>query len=400
MTDARVTSRARPHLAWIVPLALVPFIFFAFVVLTGLVSSKGDALPEWVIPVPVIGAVVVPAIALVVAIINALRLFSSARRRNRADIQGAAPSAGPRESVPGMYEELVLNDASRRGLSPEEYGVYKGSVGSAFTPVNSAGGLLFISLLLTVIMTFVLVLIGVLIGQNAGLIDRNPDSGPLGPVQWFVVACTFLAPVASWHYYRVERRAQKLRISRGLPKTVRESYIGEVNRKKPVADTKGVTPSLEPETQRRRRRARQRTLTVLMFLIGPMMIGVGSIMMVAEDNLRETGTHSMGTIGVVNDGAEASTHTFRVDFVAEDESSHTAWGSWSVDEKPSVGDSVRVIYRSDNPDSAVLEGSMSDGASLAGFGGILTLISGVVGLIIVVSSRREKTRLKSESRPG
>lgn len=36
-------------------------------------------------------------------------------------------------------------------MTVEEYGVYKGSVGSSVKPVNSAGGLLTISLLLTVI---------------------------------------------------------------------------------------------------------------------------------------------------------------------------------------------------------------------------------------------------------
>lgn len=51
----------------------------------------------------------------------------------------------------GFYKSEVERVAFRQGMTVEEYGVYKGSVGSSVKPVNSAGGLLTISLLLTVI---------------------------------------------------------------------------------------------------------------------------------------------------------------------------------------------------------------------------------------------------------
>jgi hypothetical protein len=34
----------------------------------------------------------------------------------------------------------VESEAERQGLTVEEYGVYKGDVGSAVKPINSAGG--------------------------------------------------------------------------------------------------------------------------------------------------------------------------------------------------------------------------------------------------------------------
>ena len=45
----------------------------------------------------------------------------------------------------GYYKRQIQLEAERQGLTPEEYGVYKGSTGSVIKPVNSAGGLLFLS---------------------------------------------------------------------------------------------------------------------------------------------------------------------------------------------------------------------------------------------------------------
>ncbi|MBY0176732.1 MULTISPECIES: hypothetical protein [Curtobacterium] len=126
----------------------------------------------------------------------------------------------PMEHGPGYYERLAQEDAKRRGLSSEEYGVYKGSVGSAVPPVNSASGLLIISIVLTVIMVGVTVGIGFLVAQSLGLIEPTPGDTSLDPVMWFFVLVFYVFPVWSWVYYVRERRAQKLRMSRGLPKNL------------------------------------------------------------------------------------------------------------------------------------------------------------------------------------
>ncbi|ALO65964.1 hypothetical protein AS189_04975 [Arthrobacter alpinus] len=64
---------------------------------------------------------------------------------------GDAIYCSDRERRKGFYKSEVEREAFRQGLTVEEYGVYKGSVGSSVKPVNSAGGLLAISLLLTAI---------------------------------------------------------------------------------------------------------------------------------------------------------------------------------------------------------------------------------------------------------
>lgn len=74
------------------------------------------------------------------------------------------------------YARLAQQDAERRGLSAEEYGVYKGSEGSLVKPVNSASGLLIISIMLTVIMTAVTVFIGFIIAQSLGLLFTAPET--------------------------------------------------------------------------------------------------------------------------------------------------------------------------------------------------------------------------------
>lgn len=118
------------------------------------------------------------------------------------------------------FAELAQRDAERRGLSPEEYGVYKGSEGSLVKPVNSASGLLVLSIVLTVVMTAVTVFIGFIIAQGLGLIAANPDDSEVTPVMWLFIIASYAAPVWSWIYYARERRAQKLRLARGLPKNV------------------------------------------------------------------------------------------------------------------------------------------------------------------------------------
>jgi len=118
------------------------------------------------------------------------------------------------------HRRLAREDAARRGLTPEEYGVYKGSEGSLVKPVNSAAGLLVLSIILSVMGMGMLVLLGILIAQGAGLIPVAAGSTELSPVMWFFSLGSLIFPVWSWFYYAKERRAQKLRVARGLPKNL------------------------------------------------------------------------------------------------------------------------------------------------------------------------------------
>ncbi|SMQ71479.1 hypothetical protein [Agreia sp. VKM Ac-1783] len=120
----------------------------------------------------------------------------------------------------GNFDARSYNDANSRGLNMDEYGVYKGSEGSLVKPVNSASGLLVLSIILTVICVVLLVLICTSIAQEMGLLARPDNYTKLSPVMAVFLGLTFVFPVWSWIYYAKERRAQKVRQSRGLPKNL------------------------------------------------------------------------------------------------------------------------------------------------------------------------------------
>jgi hypothetical protein len=121
----------------------------------------------------------------------------------------------------GYYARLSEADAAARGLTPEEYGVYKGRAGSFVLPVNSAGGLLFISITLTAFAVVIGIVLAVIAARDASLLPPDENSTPWEPYMWVVYVGFLAFPVWSWFSYAKERRAQKLRISRGLPPTLR-----------------------------------------------------------------------------------------------------------------------------------------------------------------------------------
>ena len=207
--SAPAAAGTRRHRMWVLPLLGIPAVILTAVLVILVlraIDAPGDAIRA--VSVTMLAGIAAAVVLLIVGIVR----FARAR---------LAPRAPRPPRRPGFYTELSSEDAKRRGLSPEEYGVYKGDVGSVVAPVNSAGGLLFLAILLTIIGTFLLVMVGVLIAQANGLIPRNPDDRELSPVEWgfFVLAMAFV-PV-SWRYYLVERRAQKLRMARDLPPTLR-----------------------------------------------------------------------------------------------------------------------------------------------------------------------------------
>ena len=106
----------------------------------------------------------------------------------------------------GYYKRQVELEAAKQGLTVEEYGVYKGSTGSAIKPINSAGGLLFLAILIS-LFSSVVVIIGVKL-----LIDNEVTS-------WveliFGFAIVLSVVPTSWAYYLKERKAVRLRRASG-----------------------------------------------------------------------------------------------------------------------------------------------------------------------------------------
>ncbi|WP_285244898.1 hypothetical protein [Pseudarthrobacter sp. fls2-241-R2A-127] len=117
-----------------------------------------------------------------------------------------APQPGPPARRKGYYKRQIELEAGKQGLTPEEYGVYKGSTGSAIKPINSAGGLLFLAILISLFSGVVVV---------AAIILLTGE----GVTNWvqFVFGCAIalvLVPT-SWAYYFKERKAVRLRKAAG-----------------------------------------------------------------------------------------------------------------------------------------------------------------------------------------
>ncbi|MEO3934167.1 hypothetical protein WMO79_15325 [Micrococcaceae bacterium Sec7.4] len=106
----------------------------------------------------------------------------------------------------GYYKRQIELEAAKQGLTVEEYGVYKGSVGSAIEPINSAGGLLFLALLISLFSSVVVV------GGIKILIDDEVTSWVELIVAFAIVL--FVVPT-SWAYYLKERKAVRLRRASG-----------------------------------------------------------------------------------------------------------------------------------------------------------------------------------------
>lgn len=119
-------------------------------------------------------------------------------------------SDAPEEELPprrkGYYKRQIELEAAKQGLTVEEYGVYKGSTGSAVKPINSAGGLLFLAILIS-LSCGVSAVIGI------GLLMDNKVTDWVQLIIAFAVVL-FLVPT-SWAYYLKERKAVRLRRASG-----------------------------------------------------------------------------------------------------------------------------------------------------------------------------------------
>ncbi|MFG6446560.1 DUF3592 domain-containing protein [Microbacterium sp. P07] len=141
----------------------------------------------------------------------------------------------------------------------------------------------------------------------------------------------------------------------------------------------------------------QTIVIVAILLAGPVMLVIGSSMNAADGELVASGTRTTGTVGEVNDGSDASTHNFRADYVADDGSSHSVWADWAPDEKPALGESVTVIYGATDPSAAVVEGHGTPGRTVTGLGGLLTLMSVVLVVVMWSGFARGRARRRREA---
>lgn len=119
-------------------------------------------------------------------------------RRYKAGLDQA-----PAANIVAPYDHQIEAEAERQGLTVEEYGVHKGDVGSAVKPINSASGLLFLSILITLIMTVVAVLFVKLFADGT----EEPNWIQLV----FVAAFGLWIVPTAWAYYFKERKAARLR---------------------------------------------------------------------------------------------------------------------------------------------------------------------------------------------
>ena len=117
-----------------------------------------------------------------------------------------APENGRRSRRKGYYKRQIELEAAKQGLTVEEYGVYKGSTGSVIEPINSAGGLLFLAVLIS-LFSSVAVVAGVVT-----LINNEVTSWVELIVGFAIVL--FVVPT-SWAYYLKERKAVRLRRASG-----------------------------------------------------------------------------------------------------------------------------------------------------------------------------------------
>lgn len=121
-------------------------------------------------------------------------------------MSSGTPQPGPPARRKGYYKRQIELEAAKQGLTPEEYGVYKGSTGSAIKPINSAGGLLFLAILITLFSALV-------VGAAVLLLTGE------GVSNWvqFVISCAIVVVLVptSWAYYFKERKAARLRKAAG-----------------------------------------------------------------------------------------------------------------------------------------------------------------------------------------
>ena len=112
-------------------------------------------------------------------------------------------------------ESRVVHRLAENGemvaYTTEEYGVRKDDGHGLVKPVNSTGGLLFLAILASLFAG------GVAYGLARIAIDGTWEI--LADI-WWTIPVGILVPLAAWTSYAKERKAEKLRKARNLPRPV------------------------------------------------------------------------------------------------------------------------------------------------------------------------------------
>lgn len=113
----------------------------------------------------------------------------------------------PHPRLRGFQNREVDYAAGKQGITPEEYGNYKGRYPGVAQPVQSAGAILALCVLLTVISAALCV----------GVIRSLGHEAEVAPWKLIIMAVVVsVATLASWRSFRIERRAQRLRKDSGI----------------------------------------------------------------------------------------------------------------------------------------------------------------------------------------
>ncbi len=135
-------------------------------------------------------------------------------------------------------------------------------------------------------------------------------------------------------------------------------------------------------------------VAVLVICLGPILIGVGSFMINADEELARTGTQATGTIVHFKDVTKASSRRMQVEFTAADGLPHRTFAAVDHDQHPVVGSEATVVYAENDPARAVVLGYESDGVWFRGVGIVLTVIFGGLGLLLCLGVGTAALRAK------
>jgi hypothetical protein len=116
---------------------------------------------------------------------------------------------------PELREEKLIyrraENGKMVGYTPAEYGVRKDDGGGLVKPINSAGGLLFLAILVTICFG----------GMIYGLVQiAVTDQWDILGRTWWMFLLILIPLLGGWAGYFKERRAQKLRKARDLARPV------------------------------------------------------------------------------------------------------------------------------------------------------------------------------------
>ena len=133
-------------------------------------------------------------------------------------------------------------------------------------------------------------------------------------------------------------------------------------------------------------------VVLIVLLVGPGLMVVGTMMIDADAELSRTGVQSPGTVTDFNDTQRASNRDIKVRYTSTDGAEHVVSASVELDQHPTVGDPVTVAYDSQQPSRAVVLGFESGGVTLRGVGTVLTLVAAGIGLTAAIIGATQKRR--------